>query len=147
MRGKVKQKKKSIKFNGITPAYAGKSRLQRQNVVEQGGSPPPMRGKDIKKGPDRSCQRITPAYAGKSFFADFRSNLSWDHPRLCGEKFASYGTSIAPTGSPPPMRGKVFFQPLAKSLGGITPAYAGKSEFCPKSSRSGQDHPRLCGEK
>ena len=66
MRGKVKQKKKSIKFNGITPAYAGKSRLQRQNVVEQGGSPPPMRGKVRETSAPAGYVRITPAYAGKS---------------------------------------------------------------------------------
>ena len=66
MRGKVKQKKKNIKFNGITPAYAGKSRLQRQNVVEQGGSPPPMRGKVRETSAPAGYVRITPAYAGKS---------------------------------------------------------------------------------
>ena len=51
---------------GITPAYAGKSRLQRQNVVEQGGSPPPMRGKVRETSAPAGYVRITPAYAGKS---------------------------------------------------------------------------------
>ena len=149
MRGKVIQFQRFQKCSGITPAYAGKSKSSYSNLKrsrdhprlcgEKGdlklsngcinGSPPPMRGKVIISTSNSFRHRITPAYAGKSFFADFRSNLSWDHPRLCGEKFASYGTSIAPTGSPPPMRGKVFFQPLAKSLGGITPAYAGKSQI------------------
>ena len=45
------------------------------------------------------------------------------------------------------MRGKVFFQPLAKSLGGITPAYAGKRRMKPLASYGTRDHPRLCGEK
>ena len=45
-----------------------------------------MRGKDCRSADNVQRIRITPAYAGKSFFADFRSNLSWDHPRLCGEK-------------------------------------------------------------
>ena len=149
MRGKVPAVGTCKTPVGITPAYAGKShsvpafskvlRDHPRLCGEKGdlklsngcinGSPPPMRGKVIISTSNSFRHRITPAYAGKSFFADFRSNLSWDHPRLCGEKFASYGTSIAPTGSPPPMRGKVFFQPLAKSLGGITPAYAGKSQI------------------
>ena len=149
MRGKGKCDVAVLQNGRITPAYAGKSshvlrsyfrrtdhpRLCGEKVqgvwqcLSIKGSPPPMRGKVIISTSNSFRHRITPAYAGKSFFADFRSNLSWDHPRLCGEKFASYGTSIAPTGSPPPMRGKVFFQPLAKSLGGITPAYAGKSQI------------------
>ena len=86
MRGKVKQKKKSIKFNGITPAYAGKSRLQRQNVVEQGGSPPPMRGKVPTVGTCKTPVGITPAYAGKSHSVPAFSKVLRDHPRLCGEK-------------------------------------------------------------
>ena len=77
---------------GITPAYAGKRHFltcsyfvhkdhprlcgeklaTRQSAAAALGSPPPMRGKAIKKGPDRSCQRITPAYAGKSYHFHFQ---------------------------------------------------------------------------
>ena len=76
----------------ITPAYAGKRHFltcsyfvhkdhprlcgeklaTRQSAAAALGSPPPMRGKAIKKGPDRSCQRITPAYAGKSYHFHFQ---------------------------------------------------------------------------
>ena len=45
------------------------------------------------------------------------------------------------------MRGKVSITELAKKIGGITPAYAGKSYFHENSQRKSQDHPRLCGEK
>ena len=69
----------------ITPAYAGKSSLfPRSSVILEdhprlcgekppsactggrcGGSPPPMRGKDLSAGQLRRNHRITPAYAGK----------------------------------------------------------------------------------
>ena len=69
----------------ITPAYAGKSglhdvlpvpaedhpRLCGEKFVvsafvrDFGGSPPPMRGKDLSAGQLRRNHRITPAYAGK----------------------------------------------------------------------------------
>ena len=45
------------------------------------------------------------------------------------------------------MRGKGYEGGKKVAAGGITPAYAGKSFSCSRSSNSGQDHPRLCGEK
>ena len=66
-----------------------------------------MRG---KAKPDHSKQiqaRITPAYAGKSEFPPAFTNVSRDHPRLCGEKIQEEADRQGITGSPPPMRGKV----------------------------------------
>ena len=45
------------------------------------------------------------------------------------------------------MRGKGSLQKLADFYGGITPAYAGKSEYGERELGLGRDHPRLCGEK
>ena len=126
MRGKGSRITKASVRIGITPAYAGKSAAyeQRCRTLEDhprlcgeklwklternwsGGSPPPMRGKDL-----RSCHE-----GGKSP----------DHPRLCGEKFlfACRGTSTK--GSPPPMRGKVVNVIRVVPKSRITPAYAGK---------------------
>ena len=73
-------------FNGITPAYAGKSirlssyglkgwdhpRLCGEKFVKNDvltiapGSPPPMRGKGRLRWQKSLVDRITPAYAGKS---------------------------------------------------------------------------------
>ena len=127
MRGKGASWKCLIDCKGITPAYAGKSRLvQCRNVLDQDhprlcgeksakaaltlftrGSPPPMRGKGFPLREPRSSCRITPAYAGKSERQNTMLLLRQDHPRLCGEKVASQyeGTRVV----------------------GITPAYAGKS--------------------
>ena len=72
------------------------------------GSPPPMRGKEAEKGGLILRFRITPAYAGKSRPHITSGEPSWDHPRLCGEKVTVVVPLIPYSGSPPPMRGKVY---------------------------------------
>ena len=106
-----------------------------------------MRGKAAPYTYHGIAERITPAYAGKSRSSSGSLVRNEDHPRLCGEKQIDEPIENNETGSPPPMRGKAGNPCIAGNPCRITPAYAGKSEFCPKSSRSGQDHPRLCGEK
>ena len=112
--------------------------------------------------------RITPAYAGKSDISESRSEQCRDHPRLCGEKPFRMPKSRLASGSPPPMRGKVFVTEFVIVQIGITPAYAGKSDqnviitilhkgSPPPMRGKGpegvrytgdpEDHPRLCGEK
>ena len=71
----------------------------------------------------------------------------WDHPRVCGEKAVIHLKVRFFTGSPPRMRGKDVPWSFNQGLGGITPAYAGKSAFGLLSSAESGDHPRVCGEK
>ena len=52
-----------------------------------------------------------------------------------------------PIGSPPPMRGKVAAVQKRVNQLRITPAYAGKSDNDFTFKQTGEDHPRLCGEK
>ena len=152
---------------GITPAYAGKSvklhelffcrrdhpRLCGEkpfphfSTLFRWGSPPPMRGKGIHIIWSKNHFRITPAYAGKSNLNFPLKFIIWDHPRLCGEKPPTYCVKICRTGSPPPMRGKVFDHRKNQFDVGITPAYAGKSSGEKLVLLSYEDHPRLCGEK
>ena len=90
----------------ITPAYAGKrsawpSVLRRQRdhprvcgeklpvrraAAGRAGSPPRMRGKVAAISAYNAAPGITPAYAGKSTLHRDDAPLSWDHPRVCGEK-------------------------------------------------------------
>ena len=126
MRGKVRRFRKTDKVSGITPAYAGKSRLAcRQKTLHEDhprlcgekqkasghqsrgkGSPPPMRGKATSCGIADTRPGITPAYAGKSVFLSTSRAFCKDHPRLCGEKINFRMQLSAFPGSPPPMRGK-----------------------------------------
>ena len=91
------------------------------------GSPPHVRGKG-GDGNDRGLHaRITPACAGKSLFDPM------------------YQTHFR--GSPPHVRGKAGQHRRAVHGRGITPACAGKSGVRKTVMLTGEDHPRMCGEK
>ena len=167
MRGKALLSLIHFIFFRITPAYAGKSCVLRAVVVRQQdhprlcgeksggtdnctkmlGSPPPMRGKEVKELNAFSKARITPAYAGKSLAVGVRWIHDKDHPRLCGEKFQTLFCKVYIPGSPPPMRGKDGKDVFQKLPRRITPAYAGKSSSQLHTFAASWDHPRLCGEK
>ena len=167
MRGKATQEIRRLDSVRITPAYAGKSlfpcwlppvrkdhpRLcgEKTNtcilVSCDSGSPPPMRGKaDFQIWPHVAVG-ITPAYAGKRRPPQNAIVTKRDHPRLCGEKCVQNSGSSRFKGSPPPMRGKVFFSGWILDQVRITPAYAGKSSTAYPDQANQGDHPRLCGEK
>ena len=147
MRGKGVGVFVQLSHFGITPAYAGKSfrnhssytgawdhpRLCGEELyimfmaAQKSGSPPRMRGKDLKAAIAVMRERITPAYAGKSK----KMNRAKDR-RM---------------GSPPRMRGKVGVVNHFDELPRITPAYAGKRPLRGKGAAPLWDHPRVCGEK
>ena len=106
-----------------------------------------MRGKAVRTCFFKLADGITPAYAGKRNALQVSSESPQDHPRLCGEK-ETYCVKICRTlGSPPPMRGKESHSGEVSTHIRITPAYAGKSRQAGEVDSSGEDHPRLCGEK
>ena len=86
-----------------------------------------MRGKVYAAVSMPDTVGITPAYAGKRFLQKVYAVRVQDHPRLCGEKIPHRNSRLSQAGSPPPMRGKGRFLPVACLSIGITPAYAGKS--------------------
>ena len=167
MRGKAENFPVQSGWQGITPAYAGKSegsliwnkqtgdhpRLcgeKLPNVAQillVQGSPPPMRGKGLAEQVGEYRYGITPAYAGKSYIFEEWTRTNEDHPRLCGEKFACSICANCTIGSPPPMRGKAYTMYANGCLQRITPAYAGKSSTSFTAKYRRRDHPRLCGEK
>ena len=129
MRGKGAQLGYALAELGITPAHAGKSYMlpllcpcPRDHPRPCGekhmtpalkatakGSPPPMRGKDPCNQHRQQRHRITPAHAGKSIASKACQLAFLDHPRPCGEKMPAQSKTRGALGSPPPMRGKVFF--------------------------------------
>ena len=167
MRGKGTEEIVVVQITGITPAYAGKSFLQKPLTKRTGdhprvcgekfrkapristgrGSPPRMRGKVLLPYSPAWKYRITPAYAGKSHRRSFRHARRWDHPRVCGEKYLPWCRRSGSRGSPPRMRGKVPCPVFGRLSRGITPAYAGKSGFHTYCAGLVRDHPRVCGEK
>ena len=73
--------------------------------------------------------------------------MTWDHPRICGEKDTAAYTPFRNVGSPPHMRGKELFFQHCLFAQRITPAYAGKSDEETLGMDDFRDHPRVCGEK
>ena len=111
------------------------------------GSPPRVRGKVDRNLAWNSGFGITPACAGKSLRRSAAQARTWDHPRVCGEKYKALGNSIALPGSPPRVRGKEREGTQIMGVTGITPACAGKRAFWTDSKVDELDHPRVCGEK
>ena len=116
-------------------------------AVSTPGSPPHVRGKELRVETCFADNGITPACAGKSNLFVFRRIEPKDHPRVCGEKAAILRAVCVPIGSPPRMRGKAGPNSAHNAASGITPAYAGKSEYRSFFPARPWDHPRVCGEK
>ena len=72
---------------------------------------------------------------------------SKDHPRVGGEKEYYNRVLQQLKGSPPRRRGKGHTGSERAGLGGITPAWAGKSRHSGKRWPRPWDHPRVGGEK
>ena len=147
MRGKDYHIRQESDTCGITPAYAGKSRLLSALQKARLGSPPRMRGKVGAVALALDALGITPAYAGKSVFDVDDLFFGQDHPRVCGEKSGSFVQHCYASGSPPRMRGKGAEPSAVMPETGITPAYAGKRNRERLQAPAKKDHPRVCGEK
>ena len=167
MRGKVQYQHCLRSAGRITPAHAGKSKIEQVLLASDGdhprpcgekptsaivdpstrGSPPPMRGKVWNSRRGWVPRGITPAHAGKSCTTTATTTAPRDHPRPCGEKCFAIGFAIQPGGSPPPMRGKGVSSAILPSSTRITPAHAGKRTPTWAFRYSRRDHPRPCGEK
>ena len=167
MRGKAGGLQRNRPAARITPAYARKRiKLRKRHsicgdhpcvcgekiempyeLLLKEGSPPRMRGKARSRCFVVEVMRITPAYAGKRIAELQTPAVSWDHPRVCGEKVPITCVPKYALGSPPRVRGKVCWRERHRPVPGITPACAGKSGRTSGLTRPARDHPRACGEK
>ena len=125
-RGKGGEHVYACEVHGITPAYAGKSRLSKalargprdhprirgekaelaRLLEEIKGSPPHTRGKADSMPESTAAAGITPAYAGKSQNRFTLVPRAEDHPRIRGEKLPFLPAGKLDIGSPPHTRGK-----------------------------------------
>ena len=74
------------------------------------------------------AEGITPAHAGKTLSCTRWGEISWDHPRACGENECTQTKHFLHRGSPPRMRGKPPPVTPYRAGDGITPAHAGKTD-------------------
>ena len=95
--------------NGDHPRMCGEKYSRISRIPTHKGSPPHVRGKVTRKAALNLNKRITPACAGKSIPTERRAARARDHPRMCGEKYASTLTEKYLKGSPPHVRGKAPF--------------------------------------
>ena len=146
-RGKVAGYVTKKMYERITPAWAGKRRIQLifchllQDHPRVGGekwfpscsssatkgSPPRGRGKAVNVIISQRQAGITPAWAGKSFLLRTLQHICM--------------------GSPPRGRGKDVIDLVELFQNGITPAWAGKSLCLVCGLFLHLDHPRVGGEK
>ena len=125
----------------------GEKARDRASVVMVKGSPPRGRGKGEGCPAERAEDRITPAWAGKRDGAAPTGSPPRDHPRVGGEKEYYNRVLQQLKGSPPRRRGKGHTGSERAGLGGITPAWAGKSRHSGKRWPRPWDHPRVGGKK
>ena len=166
MRGKQHLYSRVLITRRITPACAGKTQFRFLEEFRQAdhprvcgenhgvrfggrcsdGSPPRVRGKRRPAGRGAKACRITPACAGKTVRRRGWCFRRPDHPRVCGENVGLVAKVERLAGSPPRVRGKLTQEELAKKLGRITPACAGKTRPMALRTAATPDHPRVCGE-
>ena len=132
---------------GDHPRVGGEKIVLRIKVEVIEGSPPRGRGKVDFLAEDPARAGITPAWAGKSARCASGGDLLKDHPRVGGEKCYIGESKNDQTGSPPRGRGKATATLTLCTGYRITPAWAGKSHIDLLLSSTGEDHPRVGGEK
>ena len=115
--------------SGDHPRVGGEKAFFSGKFDETKGSPPRGRGKVVAGEVEPLDAGITPAWAGKSAPLSVWLYLVGDHPRVGGEKNATAHQLLDKLGSPPRGRGKGYAQPDGQHDAGITPAWAGKSEY------------------
>ena len=145
----------------------GEKLHRRMRTSSSRGSPPRGRGKGSTASSISLSIRITPAWAGKSSKPIEYLQEAGDHPRVGGEKSSRVTNLSHSLGSPPRGRGKVLMtlnitmlggspprgrgkgcrRPPRCGAGGITPAWAGKSNVFILLRLLSRDHPRVGGEK
>ena len=93
------------------------------------GSPPRVRGTELKALQDGQPRGITPACAGNRHYDSSGYLGSGDHPRVCGEQVSPVWHEELQAGSPPRVRGTDIIDFGQAYNLRITPACAGNSDI------------------
>ena len=137
-----------IRFSGMRdhPRVCGEHTYKPRYDRGREGSSPRMRGTPAGMARIFNLAGIIPAYAGNTAGSGGACARKGDHPRVCGEHFATFLRLGTLLGSSPRMRGTPYFPPNRSRPTGIIPAYAGNTERSDGRDRGQRDHPRVCGE-
>ena len=111
------------------------------------GLPPRGRGRALTPAKTARHGRITPAWAGKSSSYRLLHERQMDYPRVGGEEFLLNLRQLGANGLPPRGRGRDRARNHLQTQGGITPAWAGKSDAAGDLPDTTADYPRVGGEE
>ena len=111
------------------------------------GSSPRVRGTRHKKPLLQRLLRIIPACAGNAYELVYDDPEGADHPRVCGERFATFWLACRVTGSSPRVRGTLTNAYPQSIRQRIIPACAGNAALSALFMAGNPDHPRVCGER
>ena len=165
-RGKPRSYSGEDRPAGLIPAWAGKTvpptlirldarahpRVGGENAahalaeIYARGSSPRGRGKQWGIGGGLVLSRLIPAWAGKTWSTPPPAHPTRAHPRVGGENFSMLSTSSHPLGSSPRGRGKHLLVGGALAVGGLIPAWAGKTICSWSFLLDEAAHPRVGGE-
>ena len=166
VRGKRVEVRDRLKRRGLIPACAGKTRpTVREGRQERAhprvcgenfdatistkfvvGSSPRVRGKLRLYTRPTGSRGLIPACAGKTSRERTARQPTEAHPRVCGENWSNFTTSIGEAGSSPRVRGKQSRRGPRNRIRGLIPACAGKTARSRERARDRWAHPRVCGE-
>ena len=132
--------------SGDHPRRCGEHLISVLYPLQWLGSSPQMRGARGQKRQQGAAPGIIPADAGSTLTLNSFENRCRDHPRRCGEHFASDEFGTFQAGSSPQMRGAPALLSSDWSVRGIIPADAGSTNIQMKITGATKDHPRRCGE-
>ena len=108
--GKTQTRTDMAAQRGDHPRRCGENRVAFRDFGDETGSPPQVRGKHLVCLLHSRETRITPAGAGKTcFIAEVQAEVT-DHPRRCGENAVTGFNREECMGSPPQVRGKLFYR-------------------------------------
>ena len=131
---------------GNTPAYAGKTMLERTKSAHA-RKHPRLRGEDHGKAVGKGRPRETPPLTrGRPYDAPPSTRRVRKHPRLRGEDVIKVDRALALVETPPLTRGRQARRRDDPEDRGNTPAYAGKTRRGIPLIAHLWKHPRLRGE-
>ena len=115
-------------------------------VVSRMGTPPRMRGRQGRPGPEPGRPRNTPADAGTTADELWTLDDAEEHPRGCGDDHNPVSIGMQAMGTPPRMRGRPRSSVRLPVRWRNTPADAGTTFGAPTTTRTTAEHPRGCGD-
>ena len=131
----------------VHPRVCGERTANRQIFRLTDGSSPRVRGTPARASSTPAIRRFIPACAGNALLLLFRRLVATVHPRVCGERRLTGGTTWSPGGSSPRVRGTPGAGAGAAGHRRFIPACAGNARV----ERIWFDlvpvHPRVCGER